>query len=73
MYLHEAMKEHNKDNYIRVMDKEVKDQMQMENGNFSIILRYTDPKGETILPTVWQMKRKQDIKTRKIKKQKHYY
>jgi hypothetical protein len=42
----------------------------MENGNFTVIPKTQVPKGEKILPTVWQMKRKQDIKTQKIKKYK---
>ena len=50
------------------MAKEVHD--QMENGNFSIIKRSEIPKGSTILPCVWQMRRKRDIRTRKIKKWK---
>jgi hypothetical protein len=68
MYLHEAMKEPDADNFVKVMLKEVMD--QMGNNNFSIIPRSEVPKGGKILPTVWQMKRKRDIKTRKIKKYK---
>ena len=43
---------------------------QMKNGNFSKILRSKVPKGKTILPSVWQMKRKRDIMTRAIIKYK---
>jgi hypothetical protein len=68
MYLHEAMKEPDADNFVKAMLKEVMD--QMGNKNFSIIPRSEVPKGEKILPTVWQMKRKRDIKTQKIKKYK---
>jgi hypothetical protein len=68
MYLHKAMKEPNDDKFIRAKDKKVSD--QMENGNFSIIPRSSVPKGEKILPTVWQMKQKQNIKSRQIKKYK---
>ena len=50
------------------MQKEVND--QMENGNFSIIKRSEVPKGKIILPAVWQMKRKRNIRTRKVKKYK---
>jgi hypothetical protein len=50
------------------MQKEWND--QYNNGNFSIIHRTKVPKDKTILPTVWQMKRKRDIKTRKVKKYK---
>ena len=52
----------------QAMDKEMKD--QMDNGNYTIIERSKVPKGKTILPAVWQMKRKQDICTRKVKKYK---
>ena len=68
MYLHEAMREPNCGEFARAMDKEVRD--QMGNGNFSVISKAQVPKGEKILPTVWQMKRKRDIKTRQIKKYK---
>ena len=68
MYLHQAMKEPDWSNFQEAMKKEVND--QMENKNFSIIRRSDVPKGKTILPAVWQMKRKRDIRTRKIKKYK---
>jgi hypothetical protein len=51
---------------MEAMRKEVKD--QSENRNFSIVKRLTVPEGVIMLPTVWQMKRKRDIKTREIKK-----
>jgi hypothetical protein len=71
MYLHEAMKEPDRQQFVAAMDKEVKDQMGPDgNKNFSIIHRSSVPEGATILPTVWQMKRKRDIKTRKVKKWK---
>ena len=47
------------------MEKEVRD--QMENDNFTIIHKNKVPKDKTVLPAVWQMKRKRDIKSRKIK------
>ena len=50
------------------MVKEVTD--QLSNGNFSLLKREDVPRGSTILPCVWQMKRKRDIQTRKIKKHK---
>ena len=68
MYLHEAMREPDWKNFQQAMQKEVDD--QMKNGNFSIIKRSDVPKGKTILPAVWQMKRKRDIRTRRIKKYK---
>ena len=68
MYLHEAMKEPDREEFIDAMHKEVKD--QSDNGNFEITHKSKVPKGATILPTVWQMKRKRNIRTRQIKKYK---
>ena len=68
MYLHEAMREKDRDEFSKAMVKEVKD--QMDNGNFTIIKATDVPKDKSILPAVWQMKRKRDIKTRKVKKWK---
>ena len=68
MYLHEAMKEPDHKEFLKAMQKEVRD--QMENGNFTIVRRDTVPKDTPILPTVWQMKRKRDILTQDVKKYK---
>jgi hypothetical protein len=42
----------------------------MDNGNFSIVHRSTVKDEKKILLTVWQMKRKRDIMTCKVKKWK---
>ena len=68
MYLHQAMQEPDKKEFVEAMQKEVRD--QYENGNFSIIHKSKLPQGATVLPAVWQMKRKRDIKTRNVKKWK---
>jgi hypothetical protein len=68
MYLHEAMKEPDKANFIKAIQKEVQD--QMDNGNYSIMHQLELPKGATVLPAVWQMKRKCNIMTRQVKKWK---
>jgi hypothetical protein len=68
MYMHEAMKAPDRKEFIAAMEKEVAD--QSKNKNFSIIHRSKVPEGATVLPTVWQMKRKRDIKTQKVKKWK---
>jgi hypothetical protein len=68
MYLHQAMKEPDKKQFVKAMQKEVRD--QMENGNFTVMHKSKLPKGSTVLPAVWQMKRKRHIKTRKVKKHK---
>ena len=68
MYMHQAMKEKDKEFFKQAMKKEWKD--QIENGNF--ILRHINeiPPNATILPAVWQMKQKRCIKTRQVKKYK---
>jgi Reverse transcriptase (RNA-dependent DNA polymerase) len=68
MYLHEAMREPDREEFKKAMVKEVKD--QMDNKNFIIIKRSKVPQGEPVMPTVWQMKRKRDILTRAVKKWK---
>ena len=68
MYMHQAMREKDCANFIAAMHKEVAD--QYKNGNFEIICKDNIPKQATILPTVWQMRRKRDIKTHQIKKYK---
>lgn len=68
MYMHEAMREPDHLEFSKAMEKEVKD--QMENGNFTVVHKSEVPEGVRILPTVWQMKRKRDIRTRKITKYK---
>jgi hypothetical protein len=68
MYLHEAMKEPDKKEFIDAMHKEVKD--QSDHDNFVIMHKSRVPTGATILPTVWQMKRKRNIRTREVKKYK---
>ncbi len=68
MYMHQAMMEPDKGEFIKAMQKEVED--QMSNGNFTIVHKDEVPKDKVILPAVWQMRRKRDIKTRQIKKYK---
>ena len=48
MYRHEAMREPDRDEFIKAMNKEIND--QMKNGNFSIVRRSQVPKGKLILP-----------------------
>ena len=68
MYMHEAMREPDKEHFKEAMKKEWRD--QLSNGNF--VVRHKDdiPNGATILPAVWQMKRKRDIISRAVKKYK---
>jgi hypothetical protein len=60
MYLHQAMKEPDCKEFFTAMKKEVQD--QSDNGNFSILHKSTVPEGAKILSTVWQMKRKTDLR-----------
>jgi len=68
LYHHQAMKEDDSAHFKSAMVKEV--QSQMDNNNFVIEKRCNVPKGATILPAVWQMKRKRDLMTGKVKKYK---
>ena len=68
MYLHEAMQQEDKTEFLKSMMEEVRD--QTDNWKLSIIKRNQVPKGSTILPCVWQMKRKRRIMTREIKRWK---
>lgn len=56
MHMHQAMKQPDKEQFIKVMDKdEWKD--QIKNGNFSLLHRSKAPKGATVLPAAWQIQR----------------
>ena len=61
MYLHQVLKQPDKSKFIDAMKKEVEDQMQ--NGNYTVVERSKVPADKTILPAVWQMRRKRDIKS----------
>ena len=68
MYHHQAMQENDAKHFKQAMQKEWDN--QFSNGNFMVMRQREVPEGATIFPVVWQMKRKQDICTRKIKKYK---
>ena len=68
MYLHQAMKEPDKQHFIIAMEKEMDD--QLKSHNFTKILRSKVSKGKIVLPSVWKLKRKRDIMTRTIIKYK---
>ena len=68
MYMHQVMKEPDKDKFIATMVEEM--DAQLKGGNFSLILRSKVPKGATILPAVWQLKRKRWIQTWEVYKWK---
>ena len=68
LYLHEAMKEPDKQKFVEAMVKEITSQSQ--NGNWILILRSEVPSGEKVLPSVWAMRRKRKISTGEIYKWK---
>jgi len=68
LYYHQAMKQSDADEFRAAMAKEWEDQRR--NGNFRIIKKSEVPKGTTVLPSVWQMRRKREVSTGKIKKYK---
>jgi hypothetical protein len=68
MYLYEAMKEPDKEQFLEAMEKEVS--AHTEAGNFIIVPRHKVPQGVLVIPAVWQMKRKRRISTREVYKWK---
>jgi len=68
MYYHEAMKEPDKEEFIKAMVREVEG--QQANGNWTIVKADTIPEGATVLPSVWAMKRKRRIATQEVYKWK---
>ena len=68
LYYHEALLEPNSDKFREAMAKEWGDQDL--NNNFSIVPIDVVPECKSILPAVWQMRRKRDVSTGEIKKYK---
>ena len=61
MYYHEAMREEDRKEFILAMEKEM-DQNFSDN-NFEVVPRSSIPNDATVLPSVWQLRRKRHIKT----------
>ena len=68
MYLHEAMRAEDKDEFLKEMTKEV--DSHTDNEHWVIIKRSKVPKGHQVLPSVWAMRRKRRIDTQEIYKWK---
>ena len=68
MYYHQAMKEPDRKKFEEAMDKELED--HLKKGNYKLFLRSKLPRGATVLPAVWQLRRKRVTKTGKILKWK---
>ncbi len=68
MYLWKAQKEEDFPQFQAAMQKEIDD--HTSRGNWKLVPRKDLPKGATVLPSVWAMKRKRRISTREIYKWK---
>ena len=65
---HEAMRAPDKAQFVDALQKEWHD--QLANGNFSNCKKNDVPKDVDVLPGVWALRRKRDIRTRVLKKHK---
>ena len=61
LYLHQALKEPDREKWIEAMEIEVQD--QFKSGQYVIRHRSTLPEGATILPCIWNMQRKRQLKS----------
>jgi hypothetical protein len=68
LYLHQAMRQPDWNMFSEAMNQEIQQQVGM--GVHTLIKRSEVPEGASILPAVWQLRRKRDIRTGKIKKYK---
>jgi Reverse transcriptase (RNA-dependent DNA polymerase)/GAG-pre-integrase domain len=68
MYLHEAMKQPDREEFVRAMSKEIKS--HTENENWIIMERAKVPQDQDILPAIWAMRRKRRIDTQEVYKWK---
>ena len=68
LYYHEAMKQPDKKHFIQAMETELDE--NFENNNFEVVHMNQVPQDATILPSVWQLRRKRHIQTGEIKKYK---
>ena len=64
MYLHQVYKQQDWPQFQAAMQKEMED--QMANDNYSIILRSEIPQGHKVLPAIWSMKQKRDLRTGEV-------
>ena len=68
MYFHQAMQVPDKTEFIQAIVKEIND--HVEGNHWELVPASQVPKGTKVLDSVWAMKRKRDIKTRKVYKHK---
>jgi len=68
MYLHQALREPDRDQFIKAVIKEVNDHIVRKH--WDLILISQVPKDQKVLDAVWSMKRKRHLLTRKVYKWK---
>jgi hypothetical protein len=68
MYMHQAMRQPNRDKFVTAMKEEI--HSQVDGGVYSIIRQNDRPRDATLLPSVWQMRGKRKIITGDIKRYK---
>ena len=68
MYYDQAIREPDAPEFIKSIVKEVNDHIEAKH--WELIPREQVPEGVTVLPSVWSMKRKRNIKTRQVYKHK---
>jgi hypothetical protein len=68
MYLHQALKAHNREEFLKAMSDEIG--AHMKNKNWVLMHRDSVPAGKSILPAVWAIRRKRNIATRQVYKWK---
>ena len=68
LYLHEAMRQPDWENFGQAMETEIEE--QISKGLYTLRRRSEVPEGAKVLKAVWQLRRKRDIRTKEIKKYK---
>jgi len=68
MYFHEAMREPDKGEFLKAMEREV--ESLVKDQVWEMVPKSTIPPGTRIIPAVWSMKRKRRIATREVYKWK---
>ena len=68
MYYHQAMQQDDAPEFVNAMINEINDHVNRKH--WKLVTRDSVPKDQKVLPSVWSMKRKRDIKTQKVYKWK---
>lgn len=68
MYYHQAIRAPDRELFLQAIVKEIND--HIDGNHWALIPTKSVPKGAKVLDSVWAMKRKRDIKTRKVYKHK---